>query len=389
LIYVKARLPVQFYFLLVRDKRSGCDVAKDVAHFDIGYRQCLAPEGRPLDGLPEFARDAETLIGLYRAMVRTRTFDAKAVALQRTGRLGTFASSLGQEAVAVGVASAMRAEDVLLPSFREHGAQLWRGVSPLELFLYWGGDERGSDFAGPRQDFPVSVPVGSHAPHAAGVALAFKLRHERRAAVAILGDGATSKGDVAEALNIAGVWQLPALFVVTNNQWAISVPRRRQSAAETLAQKAIAAGIPGEQVDGNDVIAVHQAAAAALERARSGGGASLIEAVTYRLADHTTADDASRYRDDAEVSRHWPEEPLIRLRAYLAETGHWTKTDEEKLLAATAAEIDAATSAYLATKPQLPESMFDYTFERLPADLCDQRAQALAPAPVAEPITAR
>jgi 2-oxoisovalerate dehydrogenase E1 component alpha subunit len=361
-------------------------VAESVAHFDIGYCRYLAPDGRPLAGLPDFAHDAERLIGFYRAMVRARTFDGKAVALQRTGRLGTFASSLGQEAVSVGVASAMRAEDVLLPSFREHGAQLWRGVTPLELFLYWGGDERGSDFSGPRQDFPICVPVGSHAPHAAGVALAFKLRRERRVAVAILGDGATSKGDVAEALNIAGVWQLPAIFLVANNQWAISVPRRRQSAAETLAQKAVAAGIPGEQVDGNDVIAVHQAAAAALERARTGGGASLIEAVTYRLADHTTADDASRYRDDAEVSRHWPEEPLIRLRAYLAEIGRWTRNDEEGLLAATAAEIDAAASAYLATKPQVPESMFDYTYARLPTDLSGQRAQALAKAP--EPTVA-
>lgn len=349
-------------------------------HIDIGYSRCLGPDGRPVGPLPDFARDREALTGLYRAMLRTRGFDAKAVALQRTGRLGTFASSLGQEAVPVGVASAMRAEDVLLPSFREHGALLWRGVTPPELLLYWGGDERGSDFAGPRQDFPICVPVGSHAPHAAGVALAFKLRRERRVAVAVFGDGATSKGDVAEALNIAGVWQLPALFVVTNNQWAISVRRRRQSAAETLAQKALAAGIAGEQVDGNDVIAVRQATMVALERARSGGGASVIEALTYRLADHTTADDASRYRDDAEVSRHWPEEPLVRLRAYLSEAGHWTKHDEDRLLAETAAEMDAAASAYLATKPQPPESIFDYTFARLPTDLDEQRAAALAAA---------
>jgi pyruvate dehydrogenase E1 component alpha subunit len=365
-------------------------VAEKVAQFEVTYRRYLAPGGQPTGPLPDFACDPETLIGLYRAMVRSRTFDAKAVALQRTGRLGTFASSLGQEAASVGTASAMRAEDVLLPSFREHGAQLWRGVTPVELFLYWGGDERGSDFAGPRQDFPVCVPVGSHAPHAAGVALAVKLRHERRVAVAIFGDGATSKGDVAEALNIAGVWQLPAVFVVTNNQWAISVPRRCQSAAETLAQKAIAAGLPGEQVDGNDVIAVRRAVAMAVERARGGGGASLIEAVTYRLADHTTADDASRYRDDAEVSRHWPEEPLIRLRAYLTSMGRWTKHDEERLLAETVAEIDAAASAYLATKPQPIESIFDHTFARLTPDLARERAAALgsALARPAEPVAA-
>ena len=179
-------------------------------------------------------------------MVLTRAFDAKAVALQRTGRLGTYASSLGQEAVGVGLAAAMRPDDVLLPSFREHGAQICRGVTLKELFLYWGGDERGNDFAGPRQDFPNCVPVGSHAPHAVGVALAFRLRGETRAAVCVFGDGATSKGDVAEALNMAGVWKVPAVFVVNNNGWAISVPVAKQTAAATLAQKAAASGIAGD-----------------------------------------------------------------------------------------------------------------------------------------------
>ncbi len=287
-----------------------------VARFEIGYRGCIGPDGRSQGALPDFARDPRALIPLYRAMVRTRVFDQKAVALQRTGRLGTYPSSLGQEAVAVGLAAAMRPDDVLVPSFREHGAQLWRGVTMTELLLYWGGDERGSDFAGPRQDFPVCVPVGTHAPHAAGVALAFRLRGEARAAVCVFGDGATSKGDVAEALVFAGVWKLPVVFVVNNNQWAISVPRAAQTAAATLAQKAIAAGIPGEQVDGNDVVAVRAAVGEALDHARAGGGARLIEAVTYRLGDHTTADDASRYRDAAEVSRRWQEEPLLRLREH-------------------------------------------------------------------------
>ncbi len=347
------------------------------ARHEIGYSRCLDLEGRVVGTLDDFGGDPANLIALYHAMVRTRAFDAKAVALQRTGRLGTFASSLGQEAVSVGTASAMRSEDVLLPSFREHGAQLWRGVSLLELFLYWGSDERGSDFAGPRQDFPVCVPVGSHAPHAVGVALAFMLRREQRVAVCILGDGASSKGDVAEAMNIAGVWRVPVIFVITNNQWAISIPRSRQSAAETLAQKAIAAGFAGEQVDGNDVIAVHQTVAAAIARAREGGGPHVIEAITNRLADHTTADDASRYRDDAEVSRHWPEEPLIRVRAHLAQTGHWTKQDEEQLLVETSAETDTAAAAYLATPPQPPETIFDHTFSELPADLAAQREAAL------------
>jgi pyruvate dehydrogenase E1 component alpha subunit len=197
-------------------------------------------------------------------------------------------------------------------------------------------------------------------------------------AVCIFGDGATSKGDVAEALNIAGVWRLPVVFVVANNQWAISVPRRAQTSAQTLAQKAIAAGIGGEQVDGNDVIAVRASVQAAVERARGGEGPSLVEAVTYRLGDHTTADDAGRYRDDAEVSRHWPEEPLVRLRRYLSDIGHWSKADEERLLAELAAENEAAVAGYLATAMQRPEAIFDFTLAALPIDLAAQRAVFLA-----------
>jgi pyruvate dehydrogenase E1 component alpha subunit len=336
----------------------------------------LDPSGTVVAPLPEFARDGSAVAALYRGMVLTRAFDAKAIALQRTGRLGTYASSLGQEAVAVGVAAAMQPGDVLLPSFREHGAQLWRGVTLKELFLYWGGDERGNDFAGPREDFPNCVPVASHAPHAVGVALAFRLRGERRAAVCVFGDGATSKGDVAEALNIAGVWKVPAVFVVNNNGWAISVPLTKQTAAATLAQKAVAAGIPGEQVDGNDAIAVRFAVERALERARSGAGPSLIEAVTYRLSDHTTADDAGRYRDDAEVSRHWTTEPIARLRAYLTEARLWDKDKEESLLHECSRAVEAAADEYLATAPQRPEAMFDYTFAQLPADLVLQRKAA-------------
>jgi 2-oxoisovalerate dehydrogenase E1 component alpha subunit len=348
-----------------------------VARFEIRYSRFLDPKGNALRPLPDFAKERAELVALYRAMVMARRFDAKAVALQRTGRLGTFASALGQEAVPVGIASAMLTEDVLLPSFREHGAQLWRGVSPVELFLYWGGDERGSDFAKAREDFPVCVPVGTHAPHAVGVALAFKLRCQKRVAVCVFGDGATSKGDVAEALNTAGVWQLPVVFVINNNRWAISVPLAQQTAAETLAQKAIAAGIEGEQVDGNDVIAVREAVSRALGKARSGGGPHLIEALTYRLGDHTTADDASRYRNGSEVSARWAEEPIARLRNYLVAEGMWGKADEEQLLAEITLTIERAAEAYLATPPQSPEAIFDFTYATLPRDLADQRQAAL------------
>src|SRR6516225_3009215 len=352
-------------------------VTTTVARFEIRYSRFLDPKGNAVRALPDFTADRAELVALYRAMVLARAFDAKAVALQRTGRLGTFPSAWGQEAVAIGIAAAMRKDDVFLPSFREHGAQLWRGVSLVELFLFWGGDERGSDFAGPREDFPICVPVATHAPHAVGVALAFKLRREGRVAVCAFGDGATSKGDVAEALNIAGVWRLPLVFVVNNNRWAISVPVAQQTAAETLAQKAIAAGIEGEQVDGNDVIAVREAVERAIAKARAGGGPHLIEALTYRLGDHTTADDASRYRSGAEVSARWAEEPIARLRNYLVAATMWGKSDEEQLLAEITLTIERAAEAYLATPPQGPEAMFDFTYESLPKDLAEQRQTAL------------
>ena len=334
----------------------------------------LAPDGTPVGAVPAFAQDRNELKRLYRAMVLARSFDTKAIALQRTGRLGTYASSLGQEAVAVGTAAAMQPEDVFLPSFREHGAQLWRGVGLRELFLFWGGDERGSAFVNAPTDFPICVPVASHVPHAVGVALAFALRREPRVSVCMFGDGATSKGDFYEAINIAGVWKVPAVFVIGNNQWAISVPVSKQTAATTLAHKAIAAGVAGENVDGNDVIAVRDAVARALAHARRGNGPTLIEAVTYRLSDHTTSDDASRYRDDAEVSEHWTQEPIARLRTYLMHRDAWSKTEEEQLLAETATEIDAAVDAYLAMPPQPTGSIFDFTYARIPKDLAEQRA---------------
>src|SRR5215213_2219500 len=254
-------------------------------------------------------------------MVLMRTYDAKAIALQRTGQLGTYAPILGQEAIQAGVGSAMKSDDVFLMTYREQGVQLMRGVTMKELLLYWSGDERGSDYAGPRRDFPICITIAAHATHAAGAAYAIKLKREQRAVVCALGDGATSKGDFYEGMNAAGAWQLPLVFLVTNNQWAISVPRKAQSAAETLAQKGIAAGIPSEQIDGNDLIAVRDAMDRALARARSGGGPSLIEALSYRLSDHTTADDASRYRSADEVADAWKREPLMRVRTYLVATG--------------------------------------------------------------------
>lgn len=348
-----------------------------VARFEIEHRVCLDEHGVAQGPLPAFAADADALVELYRWMTLMRAYDAKAVALQRTGQLGTYAPHVGQEAINAAIGSAMRPDDVLLPTYRENGAQLMRGVELRELFLYWAGDERGSNFSGARGDFPICVTIAAQCTHAVGAAYAMKLRKQQRAVVCALGDGATSKGDFYEALNAAGVWQLPIVFVVSNNQWAISVPRAHQSASQTLAQKAIAAGLPGVQVDGNDVIALRQALDEALARARDGHGPSLIEALTYRLSDHTTADDATRYRTPDEVAAAWKREPLARLRAYLSANGAWDKTREDALLKTCNDQVQAATQAFLDTPPPQPAQMFDHHYATWPAALARQRAEAM------------
>jgi len=347
------------------------------ARFEIQYSRFLDEHGKAVQPLPAFARAAKDLVPLYRWMVLMRAYDAKAIALQRTGQLGTFASLLGKEAVEAGVGSAMAKDDVFLMTYRENGAQLMRGVTLQELFLYWSGDERGCDTAAARKDFPMCVTIAAHATHAVGVAYAMKLRREPRVAVCALGDGATSKGDFYEGLNAAGAWKLPLVFIVTDNQWAISVPRAKQSAAQTLAQKAIAAGIEGVQVDGNDVIAVRHAMDQALAKARSGGGPTLVEALTYRLSDHTTADDASRYRSPDELAAAWKLEPVLRLRTYLMESRVWDKAKEDALLKECNEQVQAAAQSYLDTPLPTAAQMFDHLYAQLPAALARQRAAAL------------
>jgi pyruvate dehydrogenase E1 component alpha subunit len=208
-----------------------------------------------------------------------------------------------------------------------------------------------------------------------------KLKREARAAVCAIGDGGTSKGDFYEAVNAAGAWQLPVIFFVTNNQWAISVPRTAQSRAETLAQKAIAGGIEGVQVDGNDLIAVRDVMDRALAKARCGGGPTLIEALTYRLSDHTTADDASRYRNADELAAAWQHEPVARLRTYLTTLGAWSKVQEDALARECNEKVQAAVSAYTALPAPLPSGMFEHLYAVLPAAMESQRAALVAAAP--------
>jgi 2-oxoisovalerate dehydrogenase E1 component alpha subunit len=351
---------------------------KLVADFQVRYSRCLDAEGKLVDGpQPPWVTDQAILVPIYRSMLLTRIFDKRALILQRTGRLGTYASPLGQEAIGAAVASAMSQDDVMLPSYREFSAQIHRGVTLKELLLYWGGDERGSDFRNCREDFPACIPIATQALHAVGVASAFVYRKQSRVAVCFIGDGATSKGDFYEAINLAGTWNLPVVFIVSNNEWAISVPRSRQSAAKTLAQKAIAAGFDGEQVDGNDAIAVRWAAERAIENARNNRGPHLIEAMSYRMADHTTADDASRYRDSTVVEKYARLDPLVRLERYFETCGIYSEPDRKALAARCEKDVEQAQEDYLATPNQPVEAMFDYLFASLPSALTDQRNRAI------------
>jgi pyruvate dehydrogenase E1 component alpha subunit len=342
---------------------------------DLAYTRYLSPDGRLTGELPAWADDFNLLTRLYRQMVLTRLFDLKAVALQRTGRIGTYAPTLGQEAIGVAIGSLMHPEDVLIPYYRDTAVQLMRGVRMEEILLYWGGDERGSDYAEPAvaQDFPLCVPIATQALHACGVASAFKIRGEHRVAVTTCGDGATSKGDFLEALNVAGAWQLPVVFVINNNQWAISVPRRIQCGAPTLAQKAIGAGFPGEQVDGNDILAVYDRMQIALERARKGKGPVLLECMSYRLGDHTTADDATRYRAADEVKQAWQEEPIKRLQSFMASQGVWDEQREQALIAECQALVQRSVDNFDSAGIQAPESVIDHVYAQWPAPLADQR----------------
>jgi pyruvate dehydrogenase E1 component alpha subunit len=347
------------------------------AHFDIEYLQYLDTDGKLVADLPK-GFDPKSLLPLFKQMLYVRVFDTKAIALQRTGKLGTYAASLGHEATHVGIGASMRPEDVFAPSYREYGAQFMRGVRPREVLMYWGGDERGNDFAGPKNDYPWCVPISTQCLMAAGAALSFKLRKEPRIAVSCCGDGGSSKADFYAAVNSAGAYKLPLVLCVINNGWAISVPRSAQTGAQTLAQKGLAGGLHCLQVDGNDLIAVLEAMRRAGERARSGEGGSVIEFMTYRLHDHTTADDARRYRGEDEVKAGWTREPMLRLRSFLTAKKLWDEAQEKAWLEECGKQVDVEINAYLESKVQPVEAMFDFLYADPPPDLLAQRAAAIA-----------
>jgi len=350
---------------------------KRTAEFTIDYLRFLDEHGQPTQALPEFAEDVSFLQSLYQSMVELRTFDAKAIALQRTGKMGTYASTLGQEAISVALGAAMQPEDVFCPYYRDYGTQLARGVTMEDILRYWGGDERGSDFKGCVEDLPICVPIASQVLHAVGVAYAFHYRQQPRVAVTTIGDGGTSKGDFYEALNCAGLKKLPVVFVINNNQYAISIPISEQTGCRTLAQKGIAGEVRSLQVDGNDIIAMYDAMRTALQQARQGAGPTLIEAITYRMCDHTTADDARRYRSEEEVAKYKKEDPILRLRTFLASRGQWNEAQEKALIQAAQAKVVTVVENYTNTPPRHPASMFQHLYAELPAAFHSQKEEVI------------
>lgn len=333
--------------------------------------QILKPDGTLQPGLKIPIDDKETL-ALYQKMVFIRLADQRGLLLQRQGRFGTYAPIWGQEACQVGSGYVLQKGDWVFPAFREIGITLMMGIALKNFMLYWMGSEMGSRAPEGINMMPVSIPVGTHIPHAVGTAWAAKLRGERIVTVAYFGDGATSKGDFHEALNLAGVFKTPTVFFCQNNQFAISVPRSRQTASATIAQKAIAYGFDGIQVDGNDLFAVIVATKEAVNKARSGGGPTLIEGVTFRFGPHTTADDPTKYRTEKEIDPWKPLDPLVRLRFYLKGKGLWSEEFEQRVTEEAQKEIDQAVKDAEAVPPPTPDEIFTSVFAVMTPQLKEQ-----------------
>jgi pyruvate dehydrogenase E1 component alpha subunit len=317
---------------------------------------------------------------LYGHMVRSRLFDDRMLKLQRQGRIGTFAPAFGQEACQVGSIATLTEKDWFVPAFRELAAALYRGAPMKSILLYAMGFEEGSMTPKGARDLPISIPIGGQCAHAVGLAWAMKLRKDPGIAITYFGDGATSEGIVHEAMNFAGVLRVPVIFFCQNNQWAISTPRRIQTASETIAQKAIAHGLRAVQVDGNDLLAVHAVTKEAAALARSTGMSTLIEAITFRRGVHTTADDPGKYRTKAEEEVWAKRDPIDRVRKYLTSRGSWSAAEEAALEKRVSDEIQQAiqeAEAFREAEPD-PLLMFDHTYSDMPAYLLRQKEEAAA-----------
>ncbi|MCJ7450314.1 MAG: pyruvate dehydrogenase (acetyl-transferring) E1 component subunit alpha [Candidatus Nanohaloarchaeota archaeon QJJ-9] len=336
-------------------------------HGEIEHLQVMDKDGK-IDEEEKPAISEGELKEMYWYMILTRKFDEKALKLQRQGKLGTYASSKGQEAAQVGPALAMDEKDWLFPSFREQGAYFVRGKSMIEFIQYWRGDERGTANEDRPENFVISVPVGSQIPHAVGAAWAAKKQGDNVASLVFFGDGATSEGDFHEGMNFAGTFNIPTVFLCQNNQYAISMPRKDQTGSDTLAQKALAYGFEGIQVDGNDVLATYKATKDALEKAREENKPTMIEAVTYRREDHTTADDASRYRDKEEVERWKEKDPIKRLKAYMMEKKIVEKSWFKEKAKEAEEKVEEAVDKADKVEDQDIEDIFQHHYKEMPEE---------------------
>jgi pyruvate dehydrogenase E1 component alpha subunit len=338
--------------------------------FQVEHLSILDADGK-LDAALEPDIAPDLLKRLYRGMVLGRRLDERMVRLQRQGRVGTFAPIKGQEASQIGSVATLRSQDWMVPSFRETAAMLWRGWPIEKMLMFFAGYIEGSSPPADVNDLPVCIPVATQVPHAVGLAYAAQYRDDDVVVMSYFGDGATSEGDFHEACNFAGVWHVPVVFVCQNNQWAISVPLKKQTHSRTIAQKAHAYGFPGIQVDGNDVLAVYAATKEAVERARAGEGPTLIECVTYRLGMHTTADDPTKYRQPEEVAEWERKDPLTRFTAYLRKK----KLLDDGVEADVDREISEAIARFEALPPPDPLTIFDHVYAELPPHLAAQRGE--------------
>ncbi len=329
------------------------------------FHQLLDAEGRCSSSIiAELPR--EKIVDMYRLMVLTRMWNEKGKSLQRQGRLGTLPSLKGQEAASVGIAYAMGEDDWFVPAFREAGVLFHLGIPLRDQYLFWGGDERGAKIPNGLKVTNISIIVGGHLPHAVGIAYAAKYKKENSAVICVMGDGATSQGDFHESLNMAAIMKLPVVFVIQNNGWAISTPNNRQSATATFAEKGNAYGIENIRVDGNDAFAIYEIIKLYADRARDDLKPALIELVTYRMDDHTTADDATRYRSNEEVEAWRKKDPVQRLEKYLRHERGWNDSENQEIIDECTKEVEDAVKEYEEFPKANPKDMFKYMYSEKP-----------------------
>ncbi len=335
--------------------------------------QILNPEGELLGPSPVI-KD-EQLVRILKLMILGRSFDQRALSLQRQGRIGTYAPISGQEAVQVVSALCLSEDEWMFPTYRDYAAMYVHGMPLRDLFLYPMGHPQGGRAPDGVNIYAISISIATHLPHAVGAAWASKIKGEKKAFITYHGDGATSEGDFHEAMNFAGVFQVPLVTVCENNGWAISLPRERQTHSETIAQKGEAYGVTAIMVDGNDVLALYKVITESLERAREGKGPTFVEAVTYRLGPHTTADDPGRYRSQEELEEMKLKDPLVRTTKYLKGLGLLSDSEEVEMWEEAKTLVSDALKEAESIAPPDPDFFFDHVYAELTPNLVKQRRE--------------